>query len=107
LARELGGRLLDPSIAYVASDRAVPTPFASAYEVLDVAPFQLKRLRASLLARGIGRVVVKRRGFAMEPDALRARLRLPGGGEQAVVVLTRVAGRPSVILCRTVRERVS
>ena len=34
-----GGRLLDPTIAYVAADRPAPTPYARGWRVTDVLPF--------------------------------------------------------------------
>jgi hypothetical protein len=94
-----GGRLLDPTIAYVAADAPAPTPFARGWRVTDVLPFSVRRLRALLRARGTGRVTVKKRGSAVEPEALRRQLRLPGTGPEAVVVLTRVAGAPTALVC--------
>ncbi|WP_066889740.1 class I SAM-dependent methyltransferase [Carbonactinospora thermoautotrophica] len=99
VAAQVDGRLLDPTIAYVASDRLVPTPFATAYEVTDVLPFQLKRLRALLRERGVGVLTIKKRGSALEPDRLRRQLRLTGDSA-AVLILTRVAGAPTALLAR-------
>ncbi len=96
----VAGSLVDPAIAYVTSDALLPTPFATPYDVVEVLPFQLKRLRKVLVDSGVGRVVVKKRGSAIEPEELRRRLRLPGGGEERVVFLTRVAGAPIVLLAR-------
>jgi SAM-dependent methyltransferase len=98
-----GGRLLDPTIAYVTADAAHPTPLATAYRVSDVLPFSLKRLRELLRSRGVGSVTVKKRGSAIDPDQLRRELRLPGGPGtgHAVVVLTRVAGAPTALVCET------
>ena len=94
-----GGRLLDPTIAYVAADGPVPTPYARAWRVTDVLPFSLTRLRALLRSQGIGRVTVKKRGSAVDPETLRRQLRLTGTGPEAVVVLTRVAGARTVLVC--------
>jgi hypothetical protein len=63
-----------------------------------VLPFNLKRLRAVLRTRGVGRVVVKKRGSPVEPEALARRLRGPGAGG-ATVVVTRVAGAPTALVC--------
>jgi len=93
-----GGRLLDPTIAYVAAERSVPTPFARGYRVAEALPFSLKRLRDLLRARDIGEVTVKKRGSAVDPDVLRRELRL-SGHSHAVVVLTRVAGAPTALVC--------
>jgi SAM-dependent methyltransferase len=101
VAALLDARLLDPAIAYLTSDRLAETPLATPYEITDVLPFQLKRLRALLRERGTGTVTIKKRGSAIEPDQLRRQLRLDGPGS-AIVVLTRIAGRPIVVLAQPV-----
>ncbi|PPK97587.1 hypothetical protein CLV92_103121 [Kineococcus xinjiangensis] len=106
VAAEVGGRLLDPTIAYVTADGAVPTPLARGYAVEHVMPFGLKPLRAWLRAHGVGRLVVKKRGTAVEPEVLRRQLRLEGTAE-ATVVLTRVAGRQSVLVVRPLPSRTA
>jgi SAM-dependent methyltransferase len=98
LAGQLDATLLDPTIAYLTADRPAPTPFARSYEVTEVLPFQLKRLRALLRERRIGILEIKKRGSALEPETLRRDLKL-SGPESATLVLTRVAGRPTAILC--------
>lgn len=98
---EVGGRLLDPTVAYVTCDHRPATRFGTAYEITDVLPFGVKRLRELLRARGVGRVTVKKRGSAVTPEQLRGLLRLRGDAE-ATVVLTRVGGRPSVLLVEPV-----
>jgi SAM-dependent methyltransferase len=102
VAGPIGGTLLDPSIAYFTTDSEVASPFTTAYEVVDVMPFSLKRLRSLLRSRGVGRLTVKKRGSAVEPEVLRRQLRLRGD-EEATVVLTRVAGAPTVLLVTTGR----
>jgi SAM-dependent methyltransferase len=96
------GFLLDPTIAYVTADRLVPTPFLTAYRVLEVAPFSLRRVRDLVRARGAGDVVVKKRGTAVVPETLRAQVLagLPtrGRGPTLTVVLTRVLGRHVALL---------
>ena len=94
-----GGRLVDRTIAYVAADSPAVTPWARGWRVTDVLPFSVARLRALLRARGIGRVTVKKRGSAVDPELLRRQLRLAGDGPEAVVVLTRVAGAPTALVC--------
>ncbi len=98
----VSGRLVDPTIAYVTADRLVRTPLASAYAVEDVFPFQLKALRTWLRDRGVGRLTIKKRGTAVEPEQLRRQLRLAGENE-ATIVLTRLQGRQSVLAVRPLR----
>jgi hypothetical protein len=102
LAASLGATGIDPTIAYLTSGRLIPTPFARAYRVDEVMPFSLKRLRAALRARGVGRAEIKKRGSAVDVETLRRDLRLAGDGE-ATVVLTRVGAKPTVLLCTAVR----
>ncbi|BCJ52297.1 methyltransferase [Actinoplanes sp. NBRC 14428] len=98
-AAGIGGRLADPEIAYVHSDEPVETPYARRLEITDVLPFSLKRLRALLRERGVGRAEIRKRGSALEPEQLRRDLKLRGPAS-ASIVLTRVAGAPTVLLCR-------
>jgi len=100
-AETVGGRLGDPEIAYVYADDPVDTPFGRRLEITDVLQFSLKRLRALLRERGVGRLEIRKRGSALEPDQLRRDLRL-SGSEAASLVLTRVAGAPTALLCRPV-----
>ncbi|MEV4271375.1 methyltransferase domain-containing protein [Micromonospora aurantiaca] len=101
LAADLDATLADPSIAYLYADEARPTPFARCLEITDVLPFSLKRLRALLRERRVGRVEIRKRGSALEPEKLRRDLRL-SGDEAAGLALTRVAGDPTVLVCRPV-----
>lgn len=95
-----GGTLVDPAIAYLTADAPAATPWTRSWEVLEALPFSVKRLRAVLRARDVGAVVVKKRGSAVEPDDLRRLLRLdPARPGRAVVVLTRVAGAPTALVC--------
>ncbi len=96
-AQEVQGRLVDPTIAYVTTDHHPATDLGRAYRVLDSMPFHLKRLRAYLHDRGVGRLTVKKRGTAVVPEDLRRRLALAGDAE-ATIVLTRVAGNQMVLV---------
>ena len=109
-AAELGGRLVDPTIAYVTTDSpadlpsarpaepaGAQAPIATGYRVLDTMPFGLKRLKAYLRERGVGRVTIKKRGTAVVPEQLRKQLVLTGT-EEATIVLTRVAGNQQVLV---------
>ncbi|NGO69444.1 methyltransferase domain-containing protein [Streptomyces sp. SB3404] len=100
VAEDVGGRLLDPTIAYVTADEPHPTPYATAYEISDVLPFNVKRLRALLRERGVGVVTVKKRGSAVEPEELRGKLKLNPKRDRGActVFLTRVAGAPAMLL---------
>ncbi|GHH78651.1 methyltransferase [Streptomyces sulfonofaciens] len=101
VARELDGGLLDASIAYITADELRPTPYATAYEITDALPFNLKRLRALVRERAVGILTVKKRGSAIEPEELRRKVR-PRGPHAATVFLTRTAGAPAMLIGRPV-----
>lgn len=107
LARQLDASMLDETIAYLTLDKPVPTPWARCWKIREWQPFQLKRLRRHLHARGIGRVTIKKRGFPMSPEELLARLRLDGEGDACVLVMTRCRGQPIAILCEEQNNRIA
>jgi len=98
LAVQLNAYQLDPDIAYLTAGERQVTPFARVWGIEDWFPFQLKRLRAYLRERRVGRVIVKKRGSPLQPEALIHDLRLKGGAER-VVFLTHLNGRPIVVVC--------
>lgn len=101
VAALVDGWLLDETIAYVAADAPVPTPFGRWYRVLETLPFGLKPLRERLRAHDAGPLVVKKRGTAVEPETLRRQLKLTGSRE-VTVVLTRCAGRQIALIVESV-----
>jgi hypothetical protein len=98
LAEQLGAAQLDREIAYLTADRAIATPFARCWRVLEWLPFSLKRLRARLRALDAGAVTVKKRGSPLDTDSL-ARKLSDGGTRPLVVVLTQAQGRPVALIC--------
>jgi len=97
VAALVNGALLDPTIAYITSDALIATPFARAYTIEDAMPFGLKRLRAYLRERGIGHVVIKKRGSPLTPETLMSDLRLSGDNHR-ILFLTKVAGKHTVLI---------
>jgi hypothetical protein len=98
LARDLGAWKLDQRIAFLSADQPLRTPFGRLLAVDASLPWNLKRLRQLLRQRGVGTVEVRKRGSAVDVADLTGRLRLRGDA-RAVVVLTRVADRPWVLVC--------
>ncbi|MGW1131599.1 THUMP-like domain-containing protein [Streptomyces griseoluteus] len=97
VAEELDGGLLDETIAYITADELRPTPYATAYEITDRMPFNVKKLKALLRERGVGNLTVKKRGSAVEPEELRRKVK-PQGPNAATVFMTRVAGAPAMLI---------
>ncbi|WP_104089510.1 MULTISPECIES: class I SAM-dependent methyltransferase [unclassified Cryobacterium] len=102
LARSLDARMLSEGIAYLTNDTLTPTPFASAFRVLETLPFDEKKLRLALLERRIGTLEIKKRGVDVDPATLRTRLKLKGP-EAATLILTRAAGHRVALLVERVR----
>ncbi|MEO6116136.1 MAG: SAM-dependent methyltransferase [Pseudolysinimonas sp.] len=92
-----GGRMLDPTIAWITSDTAPETPFGAGFRVLERFPLDVKTLKKQLAARGIGTLEIKKRGVDVDPAAFRARLALKGDAS-ATLVLTRIAGARVALL---------
>lgn len=97
LARSMGGRMLDPTIAYITTDRPSPTPFARGFRVLEQLPVAVPAIKRALAARGIGVLEIKKRGIDIDPALLRPKLALKGTAS-AVLVLTRLAGEKVALL---------
>jgi hypothetical protein len=99
VSAEVDGAELDPGVGYVTSERTRELPFARRFVVEDAMPWGVKRLRAHLRDRGVGRVTIKKRGVTVDADQLRRQLHLSGDRE-ATLVITRVAGRQVVLVVR-------
>lgn len=98
-ARMLGGRLLDPTIAYLTTDSIArqDPDLATGYRIIDILPFKTKVLKQYLRERNIGRVTIKKRGTDVTPEVLRPQLGLKGENE-ATVVLTRITGKHAALI---------
>jgi hypothetical protein len=93
------GAELDAGVGYVTSERTRELPHARRFVVEDAMPWGVKRLRAHLRDRDVGRVTIKKRGVTVDADQLRRQLHLRGD-QEATLVITRVAGRQVVLIVR-------
>jgi len=100
LAAQLGAVRLAPGIAYLTSDVAVPTQFATGFEVLESFPWKEKVLRSWVRANEIGVLEIKKRGIDVDPAALRKRLHLKGSGTATVVITPTVDGSRVLVVRR-------
>lgn len=77
-----GLSMLDEHIAFTTGE-AIP-PGYSGFPFLEAVP--LKQLKAALQARGAGAAEILVRGVDVDPDQLRAKLKLKGSAQVAVVI---------------------
>lgn len=90
--------MLDSTIAYLTADDPPRSPWVRCWPVLDWMPFHVKALRAYLRQHDVGRVIVKKRGSPVTPEALIPQLKLKGAQER-VLVLTRCRQQPVILIC--------
>ena len=97
LARSLDARMLHPQIAYLTSDSAQATPFASCFRVATTLALDEKAIKRELKTRDIGTLEIKKRGVDIDPAAYRTALN-PQGAASGTLILTRIAGRRKALL---------
>jgi hypothetical protein len=100
LGAELDARLLHPEIAYVTADHRRSTPYATAFEVLEVLPYTEQGLRRWARDRQLGTLEIKKRGLDLDPAELRKRLRLRGRGAATVILSRTVSGAVLAVVRR-------
>jgi hypothetical protein len=67
--------------------------------MIDTLPFNERHLRQRLRQLNGGAITVKKRGSPVDTDALAKRLSQPGGIPY-VVILTRVSGQHTALICQ-------
>ena len=97
LARSLDARMLHPQIAYLTSDSAQATPFASCFRIATTLALDEKAIKRELKTRDIGTLEIKKRGVDIDPAEFRKRLSLKGT-RSATLLLTRLGERRVAIL---------
>jgi SAM-dependent methyltransferase len=104
LCERLGAYLFDLQIAYLIAPAYRPDPFVQSFWVKEIHPFSLQLLNQRLLALGIGQVELKKRGFPVEPETLRPRLKLAPGHTPGVVIFTRRGGQRLMLIGERVQK---
>lgn len=104
LAAEHGVSALSSGPTYLTGPRPIDDAALACFEVADVLPLQLHKLAAYLRERGIGALEIKTRGVEIAPDKLRCESKLRGDNS-AVLLITPIAGRPTVILSHRLAAR--
>lgn len=99
LAHDPNAHLISEGIAYVSSDKPLPAPGFSCYEVLAHTEIATGAVRSMLKEHDIGKITLKLRGVKLDPDAETKRLK-PKGKNSAILFYTRFRGEKTAILTR-------
>jgi hypothetical protein len=86
-------------IGYLTGSERAEHALASSFEILEVWPFDARKVGEALRARNVGTIEIKKRGVDDTPEALRKQWRLTGD-ESATVILTPTPSGVVAILCR-------
>lgn len=99
LAHDPDAHLISEGIAYVSSDKPLPAPGFSCYEVLAHTEIATGAVRSMLKEHDIGKITLKLRGVKLNPDAETKRLK-PKGKNSAILFYTRFRGEKIAILAK-------
>lgn len=105
LAEKLGWEPVDGVVQLLTADADTSTPFATAYRVDVVLPFDAKTVLAELRRRNIGRVTVVNRGSLSDVDKAVGKWKL-SGEHHRFVILTRQLGKQVAVIAERC-ERLS
>lgn len=101
LCDHLSMPMLHAQCGLLTSDQLVHSPWLRAFEVIQIRPWNERRVRSLLQSLDVGEVEVKPRGVAVDPSALQQAWQ--GRGNQALVVLLRRLGsQQQAIIARRV-----
>jgi hypothetical protein len=99
LAHDPNAHLISEGIAYVSSDKMLPAPAFTSYEILAHAEIATGAVRSMLKEHDIGKITLKLRGVKLDPDAEAKRLK-PKGKNSAILFYTRFRGEKIAILAK-------
>lgn len=88
LCQRLDAFLFNAQIAYLVSPQLKLDPLVQSFLIREIHPFSLKVLNQRLQALGMASVELKKRGFPVEPETLRPRLKPAKQGRAGVVIFT-------------------
>lgn len=106
LAAIIAGTPADATVQMLSAAEFTPTPFATAYRVYAVLPFDSRKVQAWLKSHGIGRVTVVKRGAMSDAAAVAEKWKL-GGGEHRFVIVTRQRGDQVAVVAERMLKSVA
>ncbi len=104
-AQIAGASALDPTSYYLTSDTHVSTPFAGRYQVYDCMPLRPQDIQKRCTSLGLNISAIKTRWSSFQPEELRKKITGDKGSRvRGVVIVTKVLGRPSALICGEVER---
>ena len=103
LAHDPDAHLISEGIAYVSSDKMLPAPSFTSYEILAHTEIATGAVRSMLKEHDIGKITLKLRGVKLDPDAETKRLK-PKGKNSAILFYTRARGEKVAILTTRIKD---
>ena len=98
--REHGLSSIFTGSAYLTSDAPIVDDAAwTSFEISEAIPYDVRKLRAWLAARNIGRLEIKKRGVDLDIERLRGELKLRGD-ETGCLILIRRGDRVTAVVAR-------
>jgi hypothetical protein len=90
---------VSPDNAYLTGDneRAASDPALDAFEVREVLPLDRKQLKVWCRAHRVGRLEIKKRDVAIDPERLRKEI-VARGDEQATLLIAPIGGKARVVV---------
>ncbi len=85
-ALEHGLARIADGVDYLTGPLVSSSPFLTAFHVVDILPFDLKRLKKRIADHDIGTLEIKVRGVDVDPKTLRRQLNLTGSRSASVLV---------------------
>jgi hypothetical protein len=96
--------VISPGVAYLTGPRLIAEPLFTSFEILDSLPFDRRKLALYLRAHNVGRLEIKHRGVTIDPDRLRAEMKVRG--EMAsTLIITRICDRVTVLVAERIEPQ--
>ena len=89
LCAELGALPFSREIAYLIGAQRASSVWAQSFQIQRIQKVDWKTISRSLHALGFASLEIKKRGFPLEPEEVRRKLKLPKGKGAGVLFLTR------------------
>jgi len=93
-----------PELAYLTGGYVDGPPLLATFQVHDVLPMDVKKVRSALRARRIGQLEIKVRGVRIAPDRLQRQLHVPGD-QAATLLIAGTKDRTLAILAKRCDRR--